>query len=497
MCRIELTVKPEEMCLNLHQARRKKWGRWIKAAFCTSVLSVSSFIYASEPFASDAGEQLQVGSIEDVLGKSPKTIFVPGRFYRNGQGALFIDGQRFSTVSGVRDVAGFLKSNSGYLIAVRANVVDFTEVANGPAAPTQPSKPLFTEEELRKLPPEMRLKALQAMGTPAPQESVGVKFGNGKSNATVFYRCSTATSCTIARVVKGLPDLHLTDKTIWFHLPAQSQRVGSEYTSWLLTYSGIDINGVSTDGPNNVLYAAPLPNKEWMIKRLDKEYVSSIDYSWVIRSKEGIEKALFSGTDLVRNSLQITIPTSIAVDMQPISPSAAYGVLSVTTGGYDRTFSETRIYNWPVCATTASKDRMLGTIMSASDSRSKATFIAEQMAFIPDSGKTYAFGQAKIKGNVLGKAEVDCEKAVFTEQGVVKTPYANIEKDGFSFLNGSPKTTGLGGFVHIQSPNGNLILLTDRMKEGKPLAGIRVEDGKRIDSADAQRFMDRYGIVNE
>ena len=479
---------------------RQTEARWPTQALLSAMLAVPLLAFAQEIdiFVAGPGASPQVVALDEVLGKAPRTVFVPGRFYRNGQGVLFIDGQRFATANGVRDVAGFLAGNGAYLIAVRANVVDFTEQAGGPSTPAQASKPLFTEDELRKLPPEMRVKALQAMESTVPPQAVGVKFGNGKPNATVFYRCSSVTACTIARVVKGLPELHITDKTIWFNVPSQSQRIGREFASTLLTYSGIDINGASIDGPASVLYAAPLPKGEWMIKRLEKEHVSSIDYSWAIRSSEGSDRVLFSGSDLSRDFLQVTVPASIVVDAAPVSPSAAYGVLSVTTGGYERMYSDWRLFNWPVCATAASKNRILGTALNVSDTQKKAAFMAEQLAVIPVDGKVYAFGQTKVKGNLLlGMAEVDCEKAVLPEKGVQAKPYAYIEKDGFSFSSGQPNTSGLGGFVHIRSPNGNVILLSDRLKEGKPLPGIRVEDGKRIEAADAQRFLERYGIVNE
>lgn len=376
--------------------------------------------------------------------------------------------------------------------------VDFTEQANNAATPAPPTVPLFTEEELRKLPPEMRVKALQAMGaTAASQETVGVKFGNGKSNATVFYRCSVPASCTIARVVKGMPDLHITDTTIWFNVPSQNQRIGREFGSTLLTYSGIGVEGKSTDGPAGVLYAAPLPKGEWMIKKLDKELVSSIEYSWAIRSPEGADRVLFSDSDMSRNYLRVVQPSSIVVNATPVSPSAAYGTISVTTGGYNRTFNESRIFNWPVCATSANKNRFLDIALNVSSNRDAASFLAEQLAVIPVNGKVHAFGQARIDGNVLGMVDVDCEKGISPEKGVQAKPYAYIEKDGFSFAKGMPKIVGLGGFVHVQSPNGNLILLSDRLKEGKPLPGIRVEDGKRIEAGDAQRFLERYGIANE
>lgn len=482
-----------------HRRHHQTVYGWAARVFLSAVLTVSALASAEENdlFAVATGEAPQLVALDEVFGKAPKTVFVPGRFYRNGQGALFINGQRFAVANGGQDVAGFLTGNGKYLVALRANVVDFTEQAGSPSTPTQASKPLFTEEELRKLPVEMRVKALQAMESAASRETVSVKIGNGKPNATVFYRCSSATACTIARVVKGLPDLHITDKAIWFNLPSQNQRIGRDFVSAVLTYSGIDLSGTSIDGPAGVLYAAPLPKGEWLIKKLEKEYSSSIDYSWAIRSPEGSDRVLFSGSDLSRDFLQIWVPKSIVVDATPVSASAAYGVVSVVTGGYERLYGESRLFNWPVCATAASKNRLLGTALNVTDSRAKASFIAEQLAVIPIAGKSYAFGQAKIKGNVLGMAEVDCEKALLPEKGVQAKPYAYIEKDGFSFTNGQPKTLGLGGFVHIQSPNGNLILLSDRLKEGKPLPGIRVEDGKRIEAADARHFLERYGIVNE
>lgn len=473
---------------------------WAMMASLVAATAVPSLAPAQESnvFAVSGGSTPQAVALDEVLSKAPKTVFVPGRFYHNGQGALFIDGQRFAAANGARDVAGFLAGNGSYLVAVRSNVVDFTEQVGSLGASGLATKPLFTEGELRKLPPDMRVKALQAMGTSAPPESAGVKFGNGKPNAMVFYRCSSATSCSIASVVKGLPELHVTDKTIWFNVPSLSQRIGREFASTLQIYSGIDINGASIDGPARVLYAAPLPKGEWMIKKLEKENVSSIDYSWAIRSSEGSDRVLFSGSDLSRDFLLLTVPSSIVVDANPVSPSAAYGVVSVTTGGYERMYGDWRLYNWPVCATAASKNRILGTALNVSDARQKAAFMAEQLAVIPIDGKAYAFGQTKVRGNLLlGMAEVDCEKAVLPEKGVQAKPYAYIEKDGFSFSSGQPNTSGLGGFVHIRSPNGNVILLSDRLKEGKPLPGIRVEDGKRIEAADAQRFLERYGIVNE
>lgn len=448
--------------------------------------------------AATSNGAVQIVALDELLGKTPKTVFVPGRLYRNGQGALFINGQRFASPSGARDVLGFLTANGGFLIAVRADVTGFAEKAA--SAPAQPSAAaMFTEEELRKLPPEMRLKALQMMGTaPAGQDGAEVKFGNGKPNATVFYRCSATNSCTIARVVKGSPALQITDSTIWFNDPAQSQRTGREYIVDLLSYQGIDINGKVVDGPSGVLHAAPLPKGEWMLKRLDKVNSSDIEHSWVIRSSDGTERVLFSGQDSTMDSSSMVVPTSIVVDATPVSPSAAYGTISMVVGGYEKLYKESYIHTVPVCATSVSRNRVVGKLMNNTNDRSIGSMVAQQVAVIPVNGKIYAFAQAKIKGNVLGMTEVGCDNAAYPEKGIEKNIYASLSDSNFLGMgNLTPRTNGLAGFVHIKSPNGNVILLSERMKEGKPLPGIRVEDNKRIEVADAQRFLDRYAIVNE
>lgn len=436
----------------------------------------------------------QLIALDDVLGKSPKTVYIPGRFYRNGQGALFIDGQRFSTPNGNQDIAGFVSASGTYLIAVRANVTDLMEQSGSTTVPT---KPLFTDEELRNLSPEMRLKALQVMGASASNDGINVKFGNGKPNATIFYRCGSPASCVIVRVVKGMPTLHITDNALWFNVPSQNQRIGREFVSTLMSYSSIDTGGKSADGPAGVLYAAPLPKGEWLIKKLEKEYTDSIEYSWVVRSSNGNDRVLFSDTDLARNTLRVVPPTSIVIDGTPISASAAYGTVSVVNGGYNRTFGETSLFTWPACATMATKNRFQGYALNIVSSRDAANFLAEQLAIIPFEGKVQAFGQTKIDSNVIGIVDVDCEKGVSPEKGVTAKPYAYLDTDGFSFARGKPKVNGLGGFVHIQSPKGNLLLLTERLKEGKPLPGIRVEDGKRVEATDVKRFFERYGIANE
>ena len=334
--------------------------------------------------ASADGGSPQVVALDEILGKSPKTVFIPGRLYRNGQGALFIDGQRFVSPSGARDVAGFMSDKGAYLIAVKANVVGFSEKANSAPVVTQPlpAKPRFSDEELQKLPPEMRVKAMEMMGmgtAPAGNDNSDVKFGTGKSNAMVFYRCASAKSCTIARVIKGLPVLHITETMIWFNDPSQNQVAGNEYQTTLLSYQGIDINGSVMDGPTVVLHAAPLPNGEWMIKRLDKVGVTDITFSWLTRSTDGSDRVQHTGTDSTFSSTTMIVPTSIVIDATPVSPSAAYGTISAVTGGYEKLYSQSYIFNRPVCATTASAPRFQGYAMNNSKSREIGNLIAEQL----------------------------------------------------------------------------------------------------------------------
>lgn len=461
-------------------------------------------VFAADPssdiFVSAPDSMQQVVSIEAVVGKTPKTVFVPGHFNRDKRGALFIDGQRFVTTSGATDVAGFISGDAGYLIAVHANVTDFTEQTSSTSVAAQTSRPLFSEEELQKLPPEMRLKALQMMGGSAtPQESVSGKFGNGDSNATVFYKCISATSCSIARILRGLPDLQIAENMIWFVVPTLSQRVGGELVEFLVSYSGIGFDGKSVDGPRSVLYAAPLPKGDWVIKRLDRSEGWKHDYSWVIRAQDGSDRVLFSATDRADDFLQFVEPKSIVVDGTPISPSVAYGTVVAITGGYDKGWRTTNLYNRPFCATKASKDRLQGMSFSWSDNQLIAKFAGEQIAVIPVDGKVYAFGQATMKTkNVLGMLDVDCENGDFSQKGAEgKKTYGYIEPDSFWLSSGNPSAIGLGGFVHIKSPNGNLLILTGRMKEGKPLPGILVENGKRIETSEIIKFFDRYGIVNQ
>ena len=451
-----------------------------------------------------AGGTREAVALEEVFGNSPATVFVPGRLYRNGQGALFINGQRFSSPTGVQDVAGFLSENGGYLIAIRANVVGYSEKqSNTPSVSPQqqPAKPRFSEEELQKLPPEMRLKALEMMGmganASATADSSDVKFGSGKANATVFYRCASAKSCAIAHVVKGVPVLHITTDKIWFNDPARDQVAGNESRSMLLSYRGIDAKGELVDGPTGVMHAAPLPNGQWMIKRLDKVGVSDITFSWVTRSADGTDRVQYTDTDTTSSKTQMIVPTAVVVNATPVSPSATYGTISVVTGGYEKLYSQNYIFTVPVCATTASKQRVSGYLMNNTANWDTAYTMASQLAVIPVDGKVHAFAQAKIKGNVLGVADVDCETGVYPEKGIEPKEYAQLE-DGFLIFNNTyPSTRGLAGFVHIQSPNGNIILLSDQLKAGKALPGIRIEDGKRIAASDANTFLGRYGIVNE
>lgn len=454
---------------------------------------------------SQKGEALRSVPLNDVFGSNPKTVFVPGRLFRNGQGALFVNGQRFVAPNGARDVAGFIDDHGKYLVAVRANVVSFSENVGAPAPIAPASKPRFTEEELQKLPPEMRLKALELMGgSAAPQASSDVKFGNGKINATVFYKCSTATSCVLSSVTKGLPELHITETAIWFNDVGQNQRVGNDFKETLVSYRGIDADGKIQDGPSGVLYAAPLPKGEWLIKRLDKVTPSVIEYSWVVRTADGAERVQFSDEDSSLSHLSLRVPASIVVNGTPLSPSAEFGTASVITGGYSRAFSETRYFTVPLCASKATANRVVGKLMHNTETFDSAAYLAEQTSIIPFDGKVYAFAQGKQKGpimgakNVLSMTEVDCEKSDYPEKGIISTTFATIGGPSFFGMTDSyPTLKGLGAFVHIKSPSANVILMTERIKEGSALPGMRLEDKTRITVADAKSFLSRYGIANE
>lgn len=447
----------------------------------------------SVPAAADAHPL----SLISAIGNTPKTVYVPGRFYKNGKGALFMDGKRFVTHSGASDVQGFISNGTTYLIAVKDNVTSFSEAAV--AADSRAAAPIFTEEELKKLPPEMRLKALQLMdGSSAQKAKSAVNFGNGQPNAIVFYRCTFADHCEIARIVKGMPTLHIAENAIWFSNPTNTTRISQNVPGWLLTYSGIDAQGKRLDGPNGVLAAAPLSDGASLIKKLVRA-ISEIDYTWVIQNADGSNREVFSDTDNKQDTQMIEVPQSIVVNATPVSPSVQFGVVSVTSGGYESFTSSSRFYYKPVCVYTANKASMSGSVFFSGEGRSNIAYLASQLAVVPMNGKLVALGQANVSGNTsLGMLELDCKAGAPAQPRKFQVKaLAKIYKEGFSFVNHLPQVAGLGGFVHVKYPGGNLFLLTERMKEGKPFPGIQLEDGKRIANADAQRFLEQYGIVND
>jgi hypothetical protein len=383
------------------------------------------------------------------------------------------------------------------VIAVKENVTSAAESTG--QAETRSAAPMFTEEELKKMPPEMRLKALQLMGSASASKAKNeVGFGNGKPNATVFYRCATIDNCEIAHIIKGLPNLHITDKAIWFSDPTFATRASENFPGWLLTYAGIDLNGKRLDGPSGVLSAAPLPNGAWLIKKLVKA-LSDTDYTWVIRNVDGSTRELFADYDNKRDTQVIEISRSIVVNATPISPSAQYGVVPVTGGGFDSFTSSSRFYYKPICVYAATKESMRGTTFFSDESRSRVAYTASEIAVVPLDGKTAVLGQARVSGKPsLGMLELDCRDGAPPQPANFQVKaLAKIYKDGFSFAANLPKVDGLGGFVHVKYPGGNVFLLTDRLKEGKPFPGIQLEDGKRISNVDARRFLEQYGIVND
>ncbi|MFA7270606.1 MAG: hypothetical protein WC073_14805 [Sterolibacterium sp.] len=460
--------------------------------------AVSSLVYAQEDdiFMGQFGVAPQLLKMDEAIGKTPKTVFIPGRFYQNGKGALFINGQRFATRTGAADVQGFISKGGTYVIAVHDNVTNFTEKVGDSSSSS--AQAMFTDEELKKLPPEMRLKALQMMGGASKvDDRYDVNFGNGPKNSTIFYRCSTSVNCNIARVIKGLPSLQMTADAIWFSDPSAISRVGQNFTESVLSYSGIDIDGNRLDGPVGVLYAAPLPQGNWLLKKVTKEQSTLIGYSWTIKSPDGAEQTLFRYADDSRIYQSFEIPSSIIVDSTPISTSAQYGIVSTISGSLTST-----AWQRPVCAFSATKDTVIeGTAFFSHDKRTVLSFLASQQAIVPINGKLTVIGQAKVKGNgeaLLGAAELDCQESNSgSGSNLVVNSFARIRKDGFSLNQYEPTIMGLGGFIHVRYPKGNLILLTEKMKEGKSLPGIQVEDGKRIALADINRFIERYGLINQ
>lgn len=436
-------------------------------------------------------------NLDEIFGSKPRTVYIPGRYYRNGKGALFLDGKRFATQGGQANVAGFLSGDGKGAFPLMVAVYEHIASYGSSQTTARTQEPLFSEEELKKLPPELRLKALDAMKGGGPSTQTGITFGSGTQNSLVFYRCNAADSCSVHKVVKGTPSVTVADGTIWYADPSLASLVGreNEYKEWANTYFGIKLDGTQVDGPVNALFAIPLKNGNWFVRK----FISStykLNTAWVIRKPDGSERELFQRSDWQADLVKPVLAEHIYVNRDPISNVYEHGNLPVVTtlksmgSGYTR-----RIHS--VCLLNATKEPYYGEIPSVYDPLDQlgmdgAQRLASQMVTLPYKGGFGVFGQINNSGGgIIGVKKTECSEGA----PHVKTefaPYARISEGGFfsqKFFVGS------NGGLHIDSPAGNVLVLPEWIKKGAEHAAIRIEDSARISSSQARAWMDRYGLM--
>jgi hypothetical protein len=222
--------------------------------------------------------------------QNPETLWVSAQ-YTGSSNALYIKGNRYSAPGGFNDVRGFIKTDTGYLVAVYQNQITVVQTPVASAVPATAAPGGLSTQQTQLL--QQQMKKIQAMpglsadqrmqmvnllmqsavasadAAPSarpvqavPQVAAAVQAGAGIVFYSVDHKGETLGTMGSLATVSDCWVL-VTPTSIYVSQPA-----GQEGGLRLSNYVGIDATGKQLTGPQNVVFASPAPDGGWYTVQL-------------------------------------------------------------------------------------------------------------------------------------------------------------------------------------------------------------------------------------
>jgi hypothetical protein len=223
------------------------------------------------PAADTAIKAGQTAPLAELGFASFKTLWIPARYTNTEKNALFIGNKKYVAPGGYDNALGFLPTDYGYMVAVRqpAGTVVISSQAFKPVG-----TPTFTPEELAKMPPEQRLKAMelqmQAMQMQMqsmqqkPQTTVVSAAAKGQESVAFYSVSPTGEMLGVVGEIQSGSAAWVTNDAIYVRRDAGTKNGDSGNRSRnVYDYIGFTRMGEQVIGPQAAAHAAPGPNGDW------------------------------------------------------------------------------------------------------------------------------------------------------------------------------------------------------------------------------------------
>lgn len=421
-----------------------------KHIFKTMFAITLSFAIATATPATESMTQTETLAEAGLAGF--ETLWIPARYRDDQRNALFIKGRQFTAPGGYTDVAGYLPTERGYLVAVYQA--------------TQPIDVSFI---------------------PASSESLSVVFYEAAKDGNVGPALGTIPDAEYAVV----------GKTGIF--------VAQQTAKGIYGYSGYDTNGKLVAGPQGVRFASPAPDGGWFVQKVVSEKPNHVDIVTMRYGTDGAAKVLAKDAIHEQEFNRFGNSTAVFVDQPPLADSARTGHVVRLYREYSSMSRDFRELRGCVTDLNETKGRTLGawcvkignahgtTLGTAADlTRRIIVFGNESSARAASQLSPKGFGPA-----VYGTVDLKATETYKTEKEVFRIAGAgsNFARTLFGGNNSNLTANSRNDAYGIITPKGNLLVLANEHLSGSPRQAVNLVSGKTLDSEDIEGFLFQYGIT--
>lgn len=222
---------------------------------------------------------------------NPKTVWVPAVYSSSGHSTLYINGQPLLVRGEIADVASFLHSGRGYIVAVRE-------------------------------------RNLRVAGQAVPLERSGIIFYRVSASGQVGQQIGYFVASPYVNVVNS-------GKAIFLQEPVS----GNDRPA-LYRFYGYNSHGRRVQGPQGVPFASPAPGGGWYIEQVTGrsaywDVTPGFKAEIVLRSPDGQQTIKTAGLNIPYGSRHFEHTTGAFINKAPVTDTARTGaILRAYTGHY-------------------------------------------------------------------------------------------------------------------------------------------------------------------
>lgn len=267
-------------------------------------LSACAIIHPPKPLPNPVAPTAPMTTINAVGLAKPTTVWVPAFYTGGNDDLLFINGRRYRAPNGAGNVVGFIKTATGYSVAVQ-NVPNPTYITNEIGVP------------MGRLQPGARLEV----------------FSVTASGHTI-RELSSLRLRPYDQIFQTKSAFYVQDISGHVREPAMGNQAQGVAT--LYSYYGLNAEGRHVSGPSNVLYATPMPNGSWAERILIGDNPVTGIHFRTLEVKDGsVIKSIMHGSYLFRAQPVFFHSVSAFVNEEPIVDSERTGLTMATVHPYN------------------------------------------------------------------------------------------------------------------------------------------------------------------